>query len=137
MRACAVAVCASDVVADCVLLCCKILRIVFCGYIFDGALWDGAANGEGQRKYLEDTGQNSWPEQLEGNVQPDAFPVKEKTQACWMLVNWVMKNLFSRQPREGRQWERGKELEYEHCCCVLVFPCAGVEMTRMGMHQVH
>jgi hypothetical protein len=44
-----------------------------------------------------------------------------------MLVNWVpINNLFSRQPREGKQWERGKVLKYEHCCFVLVFPCAGI-----------
>ena len=98
--------------------------LCFVGCILDWALWVVAANGEGQRKYLEDSGQNSWPEQLEGNVQPDAFPVEEETQARWMLVNWVLINdQCSRLPREGGPWERGKELEYEQAtAAVFVFP---------------
>ena len=107
--------CDGSMVSDCALLCFAIFcGLCFVGISLTGALWVVAANGEGQRKYLEDSGQNSWPEQLEGNVQPDAFPVKEETQARWMLVNWVsINNQFSRLPREGRRWERGKKPEYE------------------------
>ena len=120
------AVWASDVVTDCVLLQdfadCVLVGI----YILDGALWVVAANGEGQRKYLEDIGQNSWPEQFEGNVQPDAFPVKEETQARWMLVNCKQPILASGQIGQTMGARQGANVRAGSCCCASVFPCAGV-----------